>query len=134
MSNSIVGAKKKERKPRIAVDSAASISTAKLLYGLAEGEVYGLADGAKSIRLDGTPLVDDAGNPNFEGVTWDFRNGSNDQEYIKGFPDVSNETPVNVELRSSQPWIKAFMILRLVLSVSVLSGIAYQKPTAKTAM
>src|SRR5699024_10302556 len=46
--------------------------------------------------------------PNFEGVTWDFRNGSNDQEYIKGFPDVSNETPVNVELRSSQPWIKAF--------------------------
>lgn len=99
---------KEPRKPNISKDTAASISTAKLLYGLAEGEIYGLADGAKSIRLDGTPLVDDAGNPNFEGVTWDFRNGSNDQEYIKGFPDVSNETPVNVELRSSQPWIKAF--------------------------
>lgn len=99
---------KAPRKPNISKDTAASISTAKLLYGLAEGEIYGLADGAKSIRLDGTPLVDDAGNPNFEGVTWDFRNGSNDQEYIKGFPDVSNETPVNVELRSSQPWIKAF--------------------------
>ena len=99
---------KEPRKPNISKDTAASISTAKLLYGLAEGEVYGLADGAKSIRLDGTPLVDDAGNPNFEGVTWDFRNGSNDQEYIKGFPDVSNETPINVELRSSQPWIKAF--------------------------
>jgi len=99
---------KAPRKPNISKDTVASISTAKLLYGLAEGEVYGLADGARSIRLDGTPLVDDAGNPNFEGVTWDFRNGSNDQEYIKGFPDVSNETPVNVELRSSQPWIKAF--------------------------
>lgn len=99
---------KEPRKPNISKDTAASISTAKLLYGLAEGEIYGLADGAKSIRLDGTPLVDDAGNPNFEGVTWDFRNGSNDQEYIKGFPDVSNETPINVELRSSQPWIKAF--------------------------
>lgn len=99
---------KEPRKPNISKDTVASISTAKLLYGLAEGEVYGLADGAKSIRLDGTPLVDDAGNPNFEGVTWDFRNGSNDQEYIKGFPDVSNETPINVELRSSQPWIKAF--------------------------
>lgn len=107
----IRGAKKGQkepRKPNISKDTAASISTAKLLYGLAEGEIYGLADGAKSIRLDGTPLVDDAGNPNFEGVTWDFRNGSNDQEYIKGFPDVSNETPINVELRSSQPWIKAF--------------------------
>lgn len=99
---------KKPRKPNISKDTVASISTAKLLYGVAEGEIYGLADGAKSIRLDGTPLVDDAGNPNFEGVTWDFRNGSNDQEYIKGFPDVSNETPINVELRSSQPWIKAF--------------------------
>lgn len=99
---------KEPRKPNISKDTAASISTAKLLYGLAEGEVYDLANGGKSIRLDGTPVIDDAGNPNFEGVTWDFRNGSNDQEYIKGFPDVSNETPINVELRSSQPWIKAF--------------------------
>ena len=98
---------KEPRKPNISKDTVASISAAKLLYGLAEGEVYGLADGAKALRLDGTPLVDDAGNPNFEGVTWDFRNGSNDQEYIKGFPDVSNETPIIVELRSSQPWIKA---------------------------
>ncbi|WP_413190947.1 host specificity protein J [Psychrobacter sp. AT9] len=98
----------KQRKPSIAKDSVASTSTAKLLYGLAEGEVWGLVDGGKSIRLDGTPLVDDAGNSNFESVTWDFRSGTNEQEYIKGFPDVSNETPINVELRSSQPWIKAF--------------------------
>lgn len=107
----IKGAKKgqeKPRKPSIAKDSAASTSTAKLLYGLAEGEISGLVDGAKSIRLDGTPLLDDAGNSNFEGVTWDFRAGTNEQDYIKGFPDVSNETPINVELRSSQPWIKAF--------------------------
>ena len=107
----IKGAKtgqEKSRKPSIAKDSVASTSTAKLLYGLAEGEVWGLVDGGKSIRLDGTPLLDDNGNANFEGVTWDFRHGTNEQEYIKGFPDVSNETPINVELRSSQPWIKAF--------------------------
>lgn len=98
----------KPRKPSIAKDSVASTSTAKLLYGLAEGEVWGLVDGGKSIRLDGTPLLDDNGNANFEGVTWDFRAGTNEQEYIKGFPDVSNETPINVELRSDNPWIKAF--------------------------
>tara|TARA_R110001606_G_scaffold364986_1_gene519716 strand:+ start:37195 stop:43647 length:6453 start_codon:yes stop_codon:yes gene_type:complete len=98
----------KSRKPSIAKDSVASTSTAKLLYGLAEGEVWGLVDGGKSIRLDGTPLLDDNGNANFEGVTWDFRAGTNEQEYIKGFPDVSNETPINVELRSDNPWIKAF--------------------------
>ena len=104
----IKGAKKKPRKPRIAIDSAASISTAKILYGLAEGEVHGLADGAKSIRLDGTPLLDDAGNANFDGVRWTFAAGTNDQDHISGFPDVSNETPIGVELKSGTPWVKAF--------------------------
>ncbi|OLF40777.1 host specificity protein J [Psychrobacter sp. Rd 27.2] len=107
----IKGAKKgrdKPRRPSIAKDSVASTSTAKLLYGLAEGEVWGLVDGGKSIRLDGTPLLDDNGNSNFGGVTWDFRHGTNEQDYIKGFPDVSNETGIGVELKSSQPWIKAF--------------------------
>ncbi|MGP5203712.1 host specificity protein J [Psychrobacter aquimaris] len=98
----------KPRKPSIAKDSVASTSTAKILYILGEGEIAGLVDGGKSIYLDGTPLLDDVGNSNFEGVTWDFRYGTNEQEYIKGFPDVSNEMPINVELRSTQPWIKAF--------------------------
>ena len=107
----IKGAKKgqdKPRKPSIAKDSAASTSTVKILYGLAEGEVAGLVDGAKSIFLDGTPLEDDNGNPNFEGVTWDFRAGTNEQEYIQGFPDVSNEAGIGVELKSGTPYIKAF--------------------------
>lgn len=107
----IKGAKKgqeKPRKPSIAKDTASSTSTVKILYGLAEGEIAGLVDGGKSIYLDGTPLLDDAGNPNFEGVTWDFRSGTNEQEYIQGFPDVSNETPIGVELKSATPYIKAF--------------------------
>lgn len=107
----VKGAKKGQeqaRKPSIAKDSAASVSTAKILYGLAEGEVAGLVDGAKSIYLDGTPLLDANGNPNFEGVTWDFRSGTNEQEYIQGFPDVSNEQGIGVELSSTNPWIKAF--------------------------
>ena len=111
MIKAIKGAKAGQEKPRtpvIAKDSVASISTAKILYGLAEGEVYGLADGARSIRLDGTPLVDANGNNNFGSVVWDFRTGSNEQDYIKGFPDVSNETPINVELRFGTPYIKSF--------------------------
>lgn len=106
----IKGAKRgqeKARKPSIAKDSASSVSTTKILYGLSEGEVVGLADGAASIRLEGTPLVDENGQPNFEGVTWDFREGTNEQDYIKGFPDVSNETPISVELKSSTPWVRA---------------------------
>ena len=107
----IKGAKKgqdKARKPSIAKDTASSTSTVKILYILSEGEIAGLVDGGKSIYLDGTPLLDDAGNKNFEGVTWDFRSGTNEQEYIQGFPDVSNETPVGIELKSAVPYIKAF--------------------------
>lgn len=101
-----------QRQPVIAKDSAASISTLKILYGLSEGEISGLADGAKSIYLDDTPLLDDSGNPNFKddngnlAVTWDFRSGTNDQEYIKGFPSVENETSINVELKGGTPYIK----------------------------
>lgn len=101
-----------QRQPVIAKDSAASISYLKILYGLSEGEISGLADGAKSIYLDDTPLLDDSGNPNFKddngnlAVTWDFRTGTNDQEYIKGFPSVENETNINVELKGGTPYIK----------------------------
>ena len=96
----IKGAKagqQQQRQPVIAKDSAASISYLKILYGLSEGEISGLADGAKSIYLDDTPLLDDSGNPNFKddkgnnAVIWDFRTGTNDQEYIKGFPSVEND-------------------------------------------
>lgn len=107
----IKGAKKGQeaaRKPSIAADSASSTSTTKILYGLSEGEISGLADGARSIRLDGTPLLDNDGQPNFDGVIWDFREGTNEQGYIQGFPDVSNETPISTELRSDSPWIRAF--------------------------
>ena len=111
----IKGAKagqQQQRQPVIAKDSAASISYLKILYGLSEGEISGLANGAKSIYLDDTPLIDDSGNPNFKddngnlAVTWDFRTGTNDQEYIKGFPSVENETNINVELKGGTPYVK----------------------------
>lgn len=107
----IKGAKKGQeeaRKPKISKDSVASTSTAKILYGLAEGEVSGLVDGGKSIFLDGTPILDSSGKENFSNVKFDFRHGTNEQSYIQGFPDVSNETPINVELRGGTPWVQSF--------------------------
>lgn len=107
----IKGAKKGQeqpRKPNISKDTVASISTIKILYGLGEGEVEGLVNGANSIFLEGTPLLDSNANSNFDGITWDFRHGTNDQEYIQGFPDVSNETGIGVELTQAQPYIKAY--------------------------
>ncbi|VWX29693.1 conserved hypothetical protein [Moraxellaceae bacterium 17A] len=108
----LLGGGSKPRQPKIEKDSLASISTAKILYGLAEGEISGLVDGAKSIKLDDTPLLNDAGQPNFVddkeklAVKWDFRSGSNNQDYIQGFPDVANEKPIGVQLRQATPYVK----------------------------
>ena len=97
----------KPRQPNIAKDSVASISTAKILYGLNDGEISGIVGGGKGIKLEDTPLLDEAGKENFKGVKWDFRAGTLDQEYIEGFPDISNETGVGVELKGGVNWIKA---------------------------
>ncbi|WP_323842639.1 MULTISPECIES: host specificity protein J [unclassified Moraxella] len=95
------------QKPHIAKDDLSSTSFYKGLYGLCEGEIFGLADGGKSIKLDGTPLINASGQPNFKGVTWDFRAGTLDQSHIAGFPAIENEQNIGVELRHDRPFTKA---------------------------
>lgn len=97
----------KSRKPVIAPDSAQSKTYIKILYGLSEGEVEGLANGLQSVYLEETPLQNPAGGWNFENVQADFRHGTNDQTHIEGFPDISSETAINVELKSESPWVRA---------------------------
>ncbi|CAA0274031.1 phage-related protein, tail component [Acinetobacter baumannii] len=114
--NAVVGAKKgsnKQRQPVISPDSAQSKTFIKVLYGLAEGEIEGLANGLQSIYLEETPLQNTDGSLNFENVKVDFRNGTNDQEYIEGFPAVESETAIDVELKSETPWVRAFSNLDL---------------------
>lgn len=110
MSAVIKGAKAgkgEARKAVIAPDSAQSKSYIKILYGLSEGEVEGLANGLQSVYLEETPLQNPQGGNNFEGVISDFRFGTNDQTYIEGFPDISSESTINVELKSEMPWVRA---------------------------
>lgn len=110
MNAVIKGAKKgsgQARKAVIAPDSAQSKTFINILYGLSEGEVEGLANGLQSVYLEETPLHDSNGSPNFQNIVADFRNGTNDQEYIEGFPDISSESAVGVELQSGTPWVRA---------------------------
>lgn len=97
----------KARKAVIAPDSAQSKTYIKILYGLSEGEVEGLANGLQSVYLEETPLQNPAGGWNFEDVQADFRHGTNDQAHIEGFPDISSETAINVELKSGTPWVRS---------------------------
>lgn len=110
MNTAIKGAKaggEQARKAVIAPDSAQSKTYIKILYGLSEGEVEGLANGLQSVYLEETPLQNPAGGSNFEGVISDFRYGTNDQTHIEGFPDIVSESGVNVELKSDAPWVRA---------------------------
>ena len=105
----IHGSKKQKgqaRKATIATDDLVSTSYAQILYGLCEGEIAGLVDDGKSIRLENTPLINDNGEPNFEGVSWEFRTGTLNQTHIAGFPSVENEHNISVELRHDRDWTR----------------------------
>uniref|UniRef100_UPI00248DD99C host specificity protein J n=1 Tax=Pseudomonas sp. PARCl1 TaxID=2853444 RepID=UPI00248DD99C len=99
------GGSEKVHTPVEAPDSVRSVARAKMLFALGEGEYAGNLDGRR-IRLDGTPLIGADGSENFPGVKWEFRPGTQHQEYIAGLPAVENETSVGVELRSDTPWVK----------------------------
>ncbi|HEM8338975.1 TPA: DUF1983 domain-containing protein, partial [Providencia rettgeri] len=104
----IQGAKGGSSKPRTPVeqkDSLLAESTAKLLLAISEGEIAGGLDDT-CIFLDDTPIGNADGSKNFEGVTWEFRAGSEHQEYIQGIPSVDNEIAVGMELKDDQPYVR----------------------------
>lgn len=107
------GGSKNQRQPKVANDTTASKTYARLQYGMSEGEVEGLANGFKSIFLDDTPVENDSGARNFQDVTLDFRSGTNDQAYMEGFESIASETAVSVELKSDTPWVKGITNLNL---------------------
>ncbi|MDO6646399.1 TipJ family phage tail tip protein [Acinetobacter guillouiae] len=107
------GGSKNQRQPKVANDTTASKTYARLQYGMSEGEVEGLANGFKSIFLDDTPVENDSGARNFQDVILDFRSGTNDQAYMEGFESIASETAVGVELKSDTPWVKGITNLNL---------------------
>lgn len=88
------------RTPVEANDTVNSRAMASVLDLLGEGVVGGLVDGAKSIFLNDTPLQNNDGSYNFSGVTWWFRDGSQDQSVIDGFDFI--ETPKSVSMQLKQ--------------------------------
>lgn len=74
---------------------------------LGEGEFAGALTG-KDIYLDGTPLENADGSTNFGGVVWDFRPGTQAQQYIQGIPGSENEISMGVEISSATAWTRTF--------------------------
>jgi hypothetical protein len=96
----------KEQGGREDPDTLQSTDIARIVDVIGEGEILGLASGAKSIYLDDTPLQDEGGDYNFQGVTWQFLNGTPDQNYIEGFPAVEEEISVGAVVNDHTPIVR----------------------------
>ncbi|WP_064360683.1 phage tail protein [Pluralibacter gergoviae] len=101
------GGSSKARTPTEQPDDLQSVAKAKILLALGEGEFAGGLT-AKDIYLDGTPLENVDGSQNFSGVAWEFRPGTQAQNYIQGIPGSENEISVGTEIKSATAWTHTF--------------------------
>ncbi|MDH0322740.1 host specificity protein J [Citrobacter freundii] len=101
------GGSSSSRTPTEQPDDLQSVAKAKILVALGEGEFAGQLTG-KNIYLDGTALENSDGTKNFSGVTWEFRAGTQVQNYIQGIPGTENEINVGTEVSSATAWMRTF--------------------------
>ncbi|MER1438740.1 phage tail protein, partial [Enterobacter hormaechei] len=110
MAKTITGRKggsSSSRTPVEQPDDLQSVAKAKILMVLGEGEFAGGLT-ARDIYLDGTPLQNADGSENFSGVVWEFRPGTQAQDYIQGIPGTENEISVGTEISSETAWTHTF--------------------------
>lgn len=93
--------KSSSRTPVEADDTVNSRAMAAILDLLGEGVIGGLVNGAKSIFIDDLPILNEDGSSNFSGITWDFRDGSQDQTPMAGFDFVETPKSVNIQLKKT---------------------------------
>ena len=93
------------RVPVESPDSLRSVSLAKVVDLISEGEIEGLVSGAKSIYLNGTQLQndDDGGTMNFTGVTYDHREGTQNQTPLTDYRGTESEFAVSTEVKFGVP-------------------------------
>ncbi|HDF7064031.1 TPA: phage tail protein [Enterobacter hormaechei] len=101
------GGSSSSRTPTEQPDDLQSVAKAKILVALGEGEFAGQLT-AKDIYLDGTALENADGSQNFSGVVWEFRPGTQAQDYIQGIPGTENEISVGTEVSSETAWTHTF--------------------------
>lgn len=108
-------------------DSLQSVSYARVVDAISEGEIYGaFLTGLKWIKLDKTPIENADGSYNFSGVVAQWQNGTQAQPYLPGFSFVESEQQVNVEIKAAVPVIRTISdpnanVARLTLMIPALT-------------
>ena len=82
-------------------DTLSGVTRARYIDLIGEGPIKGLVNGEASIYLDGVPLRDLKGTPNYKPFRWTSTPGTSDQLPIPGFSGTSSEIGVGVNLTIS---------------------------------
>lgn len=108
-----------------------SNATASILGIVSEGEIEGLVNGLQSIYFNETPVQNNDGSLNFQGVEYDWRSGTQWQSRIPGFADnSSNEISVEVEVKNPIPVVKTIFNANLDI-VRIRLGVVLQQSDSK---
>ncbi|MBI6529094.1 phage tail protein [Proteus vulgaris] len=111
--------------PRLLDDNLKNKQFLNVIDLVSEGPIEGPVGGMSGFLLNGTPVVDEDGNPNIHGVEVQWRSGTPTQEPLEDFPFVEKEIPVNVEVKKSTPILRTISDqetdrVRFTLGVSAL--------------
>lgn len=107
-----------------------SLATVRLLEVLSEGPIFGMHDQAvsplQSVYLDGTQVIDDNGNVNFNLKEAYFRQGYPSQDAIPGYPLGEAPYSVGVQMHTGVPVVRTLntplSAVRYILRVPMLYG------------
>lgn len=111
--------------PRLLDDNLKNKQFLNVIDLVSEGPIEGPVGGMSGFLLNGTPVVDEDGNPNIHGVEVQWRAGTPTQEPLEDFPFVEKEIPVNVEVKKGTPILRTISDqetdrVRFTLGVSAL--------------
>ena len=110
--------------PVEAKESGRSKQLVKIVEVISEGEVYGLADGMKSIYFDKTPVQNKDGSYNFKNVQIEGRVGGQVQDLMAGFNTSEKEVGVGTLVKKNLPLTRTVTdskVSRLRLTIGVQS-------------
>ena len=105
-------------------ESGRSKQLVKIVEVISEGEVYGLADGMKSIYFDKTPVQNKDGSYNFKNVQVEGRVGGQVQDLMAGFNTSEKEVGVGTLVKKNLPLTRTVTdskVSRLRLTIGVQS-------------
>lgn len=112
--------------PVEAPNTLQSNAVARVVDLISEGEIFGLVDGLKSVKFDGTPLQNADGSFNYRNVQIDGRVGLPDQDPMLGFSDVETVVGVSAQVTALVPIVRTISntdatSVRVTIEVPALS-------------